>query len=211
MTPAEIELAARNNYNAVNESFWSQDEIFGLIWRACLEYSTIAKGIERTYSATTVAGTAEYSYPTNTISIRRVTYDGIKLEPIDQRTLDSMSLNSTSIPEGQPQYYTEWNNELTLFPTPDDALELKIWSYNEPDEVTNTSTLEIPTVFHGRLVNFVLSEMYAKDKDFPSAQYYRALWEKDLEEMKRWNKRRKRGDSFGTVINEDVINTVGMI
>lgn len=205
MTPAQIETQARQAYNAVGETFWSQAEILAIIWRACLEISTEAKCIERTYTTTTVSGTQEYAYPTNVISIKRVTYNGVKLSPMDLRRLDSITLNNTTTTiTGSPDYYAEWNGTIILFPTPDDAQELKIYSYNEPQEVvTSSQALEVPSAFHGRIVNYVLAEMYAKDKDFNSSTYYRNLWVQDKKEIQRWIQKRRRGDSFQTVLDEE--------
>ena len=210
MTPSAVEEAARQRYNAVNETFWSQDEIFTLEYLASQEMALETKCIERTYTTTTVASTQEYAYPTNVISIKRVTYNGAKLAPIDLRRMDSLTLNTSSTTvTGTPDYYAEWNGTLILFPTPDAAQTLKVYSFNEPQVITVSSTLEIPTAFHGRLVNYILSEMYAKDKDFPSAKYYKDLWLKDIQEVKRWIARRRRGDSFATVVDESSLqNTI---
>lgn len=203
MTPAQIETQARQAYNAVGETFWSQAEFLATIWRACLEISTESKCIENAYTTTTVASTQEYAYPTNTISIKRVTYAGVKLEPIDFRRADGLSLASSTA-TGTPMYYAEWDGVLILYPMPDAAGTLKIYSFSEPAEIqTSSQTLEVPSAFHGRIVNFVLSEMYAKDKDFNSAQYYRNLWEGDKKEIKRWVAKRRRGDTFQTVVNEE--------
>lgn len=211
MMPSEVEQMARERYNAVGETFWSQSEIFSLIYAACCEIAQETKCIERTYETTTVADTQEYPYPTNTISIKRVTYDGVKLAPIDFRKSDSLTLNNTTTTiTGTPDYYVEWNGTIILFPTPNDAKTLKVYSYNQPQAVTVTSSLEVPEIFHTRLVNYVLSEMYAKDKDFSSAQYYKTMWEqKDKAEIKKWINKRRRGDSFATVLDEDSLpNTI---
>lgn len=210
MTPTQIETIARERYNAVGETFWSQSEIMNLIYLACLELANETLCIERTYTTTTTANTQEYSYPSNAISIKRVTYDGVKLSPIDQRRADSLTLNNTTTTiTGSPDYYTDWNSTLSLFPVPNDAKTLKVYTYNEPQAVTTTSTLEVPSFAHGRLINYILSEMYAKDKDFGSAQYYKQMWEQDKVQIRQWMKKRRRGDSFATVLDEESLpNTI---
>jgi hypothetical protein len=211
MDPQDIEQAARERYNAVSETFWSQSEIFTLIRNACQEAATETQCIEGIDSSTTtVSGTQGYAFPTNFISIKRLTYDGIKLSPIDFRKADSLTLNNTSTElTGRPDYYVEWGGSVYLYPTPNDAKVLKFWGVKEPAAVTALSTIEIPSVFHGRIINYVLSEMYAKDKDFQSAQYYKGLWNVDKKEMSRWLKRARRRDSFATVIDEESLpNTI---
>lgn len=209
MTPSELELAARQRYNAVGETFWSQAELLTLEYLACLEIARETKCIERTYSTTTVASTQEYSYPTNVISIKRVTYNNIRLEPIDMRRMDNLTLNSdpTTI-TGSSFCYSEWNGAVVLFPTPDSAVTLKIYSFNEPQVLTASSTLEVPSVFHSGIINYMLSEMYAKDKDFDSAKYYKDLWIKDIQYAKKWISKRRRGDSFASVVDETSISNI---
>ncbi len=214
MTTLALEQAARERYNAVGETFWSSSEVMTLIYAACLEISTETKCIEQTYTTSTTASIAEYGFPTTTIAIKRVTYEGQKLTPIDQRQADSLTLNNTTTSiEGTPTYYTEWNNTITLIPTPAAVGTLKIWSINEPQAVTSASTLEVPTFCHMRIVNYMLSEMYAKDKDFSSAKYYKDIWmQVDLPAIKAWWRKKKRTDSFASVINEDALpnNILGL-
>jgi hypothetical protein len=45
--------------------------------------------------------------------------------------------------------------------------------------------------------------MYLKDKDVESASAYDVRWEKAKERIKRWVQKRKRGDAFTIVMNED--------
>jgi hypothetical protein len=206
MTPLEIEQAARERYNAVGETFWSQSEMMTLIYAACLEVATETLCIEQTYTTTTVSGTAEYAFPTNTIAIKYVTYNGIPVDPIDLDQGNSINLNTVSSnTTGSPLGYSIWNDTITLWPTPNDAQALKIYSYNEPQAVETTSTLEIPSVFHGRLINAIVAEMYAKDKDFSSAKYYKMLWEKDKIYIKQWMAKRKRGHRFAAVKDEELM------
>lgn len=210
MTPSQIEQACRERYNAVGETFWSQSEIFTLLTNACQEIATETKCIESTYTTTTVSGTQEYPFPDYVIDVKRVTYDGIKLSNIDLRRSDALTLNNTTTTiTGTPDYYSVWNNTIILFPTPNDAKTLKLYTHNEPQAIAVTSTLEVPSVFHGRLINYVVSEMYAKDKDFSSARHYKELWMQDKLEIKRWINKRRRADSFQTVLDEDSLpNTI---
>jgi len=204
MTPTQIEEAARRRYNAVNDTFWSQDEIFQLIFDACQQMARECKIIERSYSTTTVSSQQEYDFPTDTISIKRVTWNGIKLKPITMREDDGVTgLNMTTTATGTPQYYWIWNYTISLRPIPNDAQTLKIWSYNQPSTLTSTSTIEIPSEFHMELVNYVVQSMAEKDSNFKAAQYYALKWQKALMDAKRWVAKRKRSDSFPTVQDEE--------
>ena len=204
MTPTELEQAARERYNAVGETFWSSSEMRTLIYAACQELALETKCIERVYTTTTVASTQEYEFPTNVISVIRVTWYGQKLEPIDQRMGDSLTLSQNGVSvTGTPQYYAQFNNTFILYPTPNDAQALKVWAAVEAQPLTTASTeLEVPTWTHTRLINFLLAEMYPKDKDFTSAGYYRGLWNNDKAQVKAWMRKRLRGDAPAQVKDE---------
>lgn len=205
MTPTQIELAARNRYNAVGDSFWSQDEILMLLYDACLDMARECLLIENTYTTSTVASQQEYAYPTTTMAIKRITYNGSKLKKINFREDDSITgLNQSTTSTGTPQFYFIWNDTISLRPIPTDVGTLKIYSFNEPAELTINSSIEIPTQFHMDLVNYIVSEMAAKDSNINVAQYYLNKWDKAKLNAKRWAKKRLRTDSFSTVQDEEM-------
>lgn len=204
MTPTELETAARNRYNSIGDSFFSQPEILDLIWDACLDMTRECNVIERVYTTSTVANQQEYSFPTSTISIKRITYDGKKLKPITFREDDTITgLNQSTTSTGTPQYYYQWNDTIYLRPIPTDVATLKIFTYNEPQVITTASVLEIPVQFHMDLLDYIVSEMAAKDSNFEAAQYYANKWEAAKMSIKKWQKKRLRGDSFATVQDEE--------
>jgi hypothetical protein len=206
MTPSEIEAMARNRYNAISDTFWNQQEIFDYIYAACLEAADETLAIERTYTTTTVAGTQEYDFPTNSVGIKRVTYDGKKLTKIDMIEDDILTgLNQATTAQGSPECYFIWNNVISLRPVPDAAATLKLWTYNQPSAITVSSTLEIPSQFHARLVNYVMSMMAAKDSNYNAATYYMKMWERDLVEIRKSVRKMKRTDKFTTVKDENMI------
>ena len=129
MTPTQLESAARQRYNAVNDSFWSQAEMLGMIYQAQMELAAECLVIQNKYTTTTVASQQAYAWPTRAISIKRVTYDGAKIDPIDMREDDAISLsNTTSIATGTPQFYFSWENSIYLQPVPSEAKTLEIWT-----------------------------------------------------------------------------------
>lgn len=206
MTPLEINTAARQRYNAVGDTFWSDAEIYNMIYQACCEMATEGFVIEQTYTTTSVASQQEYNFPTNAMSIKRITYDGKKLSPISFREDDVLTvLNAATTATGVPTSYMIWNNIIYLRPIPStSSLTIKLFANIEPQSVTSTSTLEIPTEFQMALVNFILSEMSAKNKNYQGAQYYRDLWEKDVIRAKRLVSKRV-GDAFKFVKNVDLL------
>lgn len=208
MTPTELMTAIRQRNNSVGDSFWSDAEMLGLIEAACLDLARKAQVIERVYTTTTVAGQQEYSYPSNTISIKRVTYNGRKLTPITMREDDALTLsNSTTLATGSPEYYFIWNDTLYLRSVPDDAQALKIFSYNRPQTLTVASTIEVPEQFQMDLIWYCLAEMLAKEKNYTGSQFYADKWEKVVADARKWQRMRKRGDSFTAVQDLETLPT----
>lgn len=214
MTPAEIEEAVRRRYNSVSDNFWASDEINQLIYDACQELVLETNCIERIYTTTTVSGTQEYAMPTNVIAIKRITYNGQKLKPINMREDDALTgLNQTLQSLSSPSFYWMWNYTLYLRPIPDAALELKLWTYNQHPAITSTSIIEVPTEFHMKLCDYIVAEMAAKDSNPQATKYYMERWERAKLEIKKWMRMRKRADAFGNVQNEEdsVGSYLGMV
>jgi len=207
MTPAEIVLMARRRYNAVSDTFWSDQELYDVIYQSCLEVADEAYAVEATYTTPTVSGTQEYSLPAATIAVKRVTWNGRKLTRIDMIEDDVLTaLNQNTTATGTPEFYWVWDDTISLRPVPNDAQDLKIWALNEPSSIASASqTLDLPTQFHGRLVNPVLSAMAAKDTNFTAAQYYQNMWEKDKVKIRQSVARMKRTDKFTTVKDEMMV------
>lgn len=210
MTPLELEESARNRYNAIGDDFYSSDMIMDLIYQAQMELALEAFVIERKYTTTSTDGTREYAFPSQAFAIRRVEYDGNKLYPV---SLEKNPDTSTTEVTGTPGGYAIWNEELYLFPTPDeDSKEIVVYSYNRPQEVTTTSTLEVPAEYHLQMIDFILSVMYGKDQNMNMAQYHRELWEKSISRIKRQHAKKKSGDMFAVVGDvEDYPNEPGVL
>jgi len=213
MTPTDIETAARNKYNAIGDTFWSQSEILDLMYEGCLELCAEVDLIERTYTTVSVANQDEYDFPTGTEAVWLVKYNNKKVNKISKNEYDSLVNGTpTNFTSGYPTLWTEWNRTVVFYPTPTTAGDtIKLYSYNEPQPIDINSTLEIPSILHMSLTNKIVAEMLAKDENFGGAAYYQGLWEKTKERAKRLKSRRRRAQGFAVTINEDIlpINTIG--
>lgn len=205
MTPADIELLARNRYNSVNDTFWSQSEIMTYIYMGCMELVNECDiTIERIYTTSTTANVQEYSFPTNCLGIKRITYDGKKLMPITMRDDDVLTLSNQALADsGSPNCYYTFNRTIYIRPLPPEVKTLEIFSLSQPQVVTSTSTLDVPEFMHPGIANIVNREMAAKDKNYSGAKYWDDLWQADKMRFKRQLRLSKRGDSFNIVQNEE--------
>jgi hypothetical protein len=194
MTPSELSDYVRRQYNAVNDTFFSDAEIFSYAWQAEMELARHAYVIKNTYTDTTVASQQEYAFPTNALAIYRVTVAGRKLKPITFREDDQVTLlNTATTATGEPLYYMKWDEVLSLRPVPSTSGDtIKVWTFDEPTEITSTSTLSTPTRYHHALADFCISKMATKDKNLQLAKHYAELWRETLrqarsEEVRAWN------------------------
>jgi hypothetical protein len=75
-----------------------------------------------------------------------------------------------------------------------------------PELVTSASqTLEVPSMFHHCIVDYVVAEMAAKDKQWDTSQKYFDKWyQKHLPNIIKWDRRRKSSDRFNIVKDEEI-------
>lgn len=206
MTVTEIVTAARNAYNAVGDNFWSDPELYALLYDACLDMQRECQLIQSTLTTSTVASQQEYDFPTNTIAIKRITYEGQKLGHITMREDDMITgLNSSTTATGTPAYYFTWNEVIYLRPIPDSIGTLKIFSVNEPSAITSTSTIEIPTQFHMDLVKYMVMNIALKDQNANIADRYEKRWEQAKMNAKKWARKQAVADSFRRVQDEEAV------
>lgn len=206
MTPTELVTFARQLYNASNDTFFSDPELYTLIWAAQMELARESLCIKRVYTSTTVAGQQEYSKPSACLSIKRITYNGQKLFKISDREDDALTLNNAvTTATGAPQYYWEWDTSIELRPVPDSALTLKIYTYDQPQTVTASTTLDVPSRYHLDIADYMLWRMCAKDKNFQAGANYERTWTKKLSDAKRYEKKFVRGDGYSHVLDEETL------
>lgn len=204
MTPVEVETAARNAYNAVGSRFWSEAEIFILIYMAQLELCKKALILERTYTTQTIIGTQEYNFPTYAYAIKKASWYGVPLRKIDLREDDMITANNTaSLTQGDPRYYTIYGRNVGLRNTPSSVQPLKIWTYDLPQPVSTLLPLDVPDLYHPDLVYYVLSVMFLKDEKYETAAEYRKLWVDTVKSARGDVQRFKRADTLGYVKDEE--------
>ena len=206
MTPDQIQAAARRKYNVEGDTFYNDDYFYDLIFEAEIELAKKALLIEKTYTTTSVADQREYAWPTNAIAIRRIEYDGTKLRKTDFRQDDTLTLSQADTTQtGVTEFYQIWDRIIYLRPIPaSDGLTIKIFTYDMPSlQSVGNSNLDTPAHLHMDIVNFVVSNLAAKNQDTNTAQYYKNLWDRAVVEARRWQSKRKRADNPARVKNVD--------
>jgi hypothetical protein len=177
MTLSELLTYVRRIHNAETDTYWSDEEIRKLVEAGSNEIISILGLIEAVdTSITTVDGTQSYAFPSNVVYVRRVYFDSEPLKLVTQRIFDTRDPTGSGV-AGKPQEYFIWNNMIYLSPTPDEAKVLKLFVEKSQSSLTqNTDTIEIPSVLHYRLADFVIAHMYAKDMNQSMANMFMNRW-----------------------------------
>lgn len=209
MTPTDIETYARAKYNATGDTFFSTAEIYYYIYQAELELSSECRICSAYTTQAVVASTRQYSFPALARILKRVECldsggIAVKLEPITQREDDALTLvNVASTTLGRPAFYTQFGTSIYLRPVPDVSYTLNIYYFAEPAVVTALSVLEVPSLFHMDLCDFVVREMASKDQNQLTYEVQDKKWQSAKIRIKSWVQKQKRGDAFTIVMNED--------
>lgn len=185
---------------------WSDLELYKLFEaksNECLSLIGLVEGKDT--STVSVIAQADYNYPSNYIRIRRVRYANVALKYLDFRQFEARQPTGVA-PSGTPREWTQWNNVITLFPTPVVASDvITIYGEKQQSAITGTSsTLDTPAVFHHALCEAVIGEMFAKDLNQAMAQMYMLKWQNvHIPAMRKFSARRRRVGLPTTVIDVD--------
>lgn len=192
-TISNIMTRARARYNAENDTFYSDAMLIALIFDAQSQLAKKGWVIENTLTTTTVIDQREYPYPENTLAIKEVRYDSDKLFP---SSLSEDPKNSSGDPTGRPTHYAIWDNNILLFPTPNNTLTMQARVYSYPQPITaSTDAIEVPQEYREDLINYVVAIMAFKDQNFAMYDRLIGIWNNVvLPEAERQRRRRKRGD-----------------
>lgn len=206
MTPLEVITSARQQYNAVGDDFFSDQELYDILFAGSQEFSKKAFAIERSFSVSSVASQQQYNWPTNAIRIKRITYDGIKLAPFTFRDDDVLTQLDQAIGTvGVPSAYAVWEKVFYLRPIPSEIKTIEVLANVRPQRITVTSTLEIDEEYQMNLVDLILEHMNRKEKNYTGAQYHRGLWNDAMMEAKKQSRLKVTGDAFKVVRNVDAM------
>jgi hypothetical protein len=121
-------------------------------------------------TALTVAGQANYGFPTDLLRLNHIAYDGEALDSTSvqeaSKTIDSMD-DTTNFARGTPQTYWVYGNEFFLYPAPNTAGKTLTSYYNRYPVVVTAlaNTPELPARYDNRLIEYCLAQAAELDDD----------------------------------------------
>jgi len=198
LSVSDIQTRARERYNAVDDSFYSDQMLRDLIYDGQCILAKEGWVIEKTFTTPSVVGTREYPYPPTTLAIKEIRYDYLKIDKV--KLLDDPKTNVTD-PTGKPARYALWDDTIILYPTPDTAAEvIQIRAYTHPADITsNVSTIEVPEEYKEDLISYILMWMASKDQNLALSDRYALEWTKAVSRAKKQRQKRLRGDKNSIV------------
>lgn len=187
---------------------WSDSELYKLFEAKSNVVLSIIGLIEgKDLSLTSVIGQADYAFPSNFITIRRVWYKGIPLKYLGFREFESRM--PTGITQsGTPREMRFWSNTISMIPTPNVAGDqITIFGEKMHSPITGPGdTLQINAVFHPALCDMVIADMYAKDLNSAIYDRFNDRCEKfHIPAMREFAKRRQRRGLPARVIDADSV------
>lgn len=204
-TLSQLINQCRQRYNAVGDKFFADSELYNLIYEAEMELAQETEYIEEIYTTSTVASQREYDYPSRMLRPLRITYNGERLEPIDFLEDDAITgQDEATSSTGDPKYYAIFADRLFLRPLPQEVGTLKIYAIVQPSQYTaTTDSITSPERYRPALIDYVLGQMFAKDKNSGMVSYHEGRWQRAKDRIKRFEMKRKIGDSIKVVKDID--------
>lgn len=183
----------RSAYNAVGDTFFPDSWFISMIWRAETELAIQGWVIEDTFTTTSLDGTRELAYPSNTLAIKELRYDNKMLKKV---TLAEDPKTNSVEPQGQPYQYAVWDNTIILMPTPNEnGKTIQVRAFVSPAQLSaSTDPLNVPDEYQIQISDFLLAQMSYKDQNLSLGNTYAQKWEQTVERARQQRRRRQRGD-----------------
>lgn len=143
-------------------------------------------------TASTTAGTAEYSLPTvatNIIRMNRVFYKGNSIRPISIQQAEELypEKDMTPRPQGIPEAYWIWANKIIFEPAPDaTGAFLTVYFQTYPTNLAAIGdSLTLPERYHLKVVDYCIAKAAELDDDDERFLNKMAAFNADVDQMQQ--------------------------
>ncbi|HET7713466.1 MAG TPA: DUF6682 family protein [Patescibacteria group bacterium] len=143
-------------------------------------------------TAGAVNGQAEYSIPSNLVTLHTVLYQNRKLQPLSIQ--EANDLIGAETPVGIPTHYWQFAGVITLYPAPEvsDPDDIKLLYTRTAVEITALDqTPEVPVTYHNRIVEYVMAQAAELDENMNRYQLKMGEFNTGMLELKdgpEWEK-----------------------
>ncbi len=151
--------------------------------------------LQNTATMNLVANQSSYSLTASMLILRSLRYKysdmtsfrSLKYKSLQQFDESVDGWDGTQFPAGYPAFFTQYNNVVTLFPTPDRAATagLKVLYNEKPtDVVDGTSSLALPLIYHNTVLKYCMWQASLLDEDLEPAIMYQQGFTGDMALLK---------------------------
>jgi hypothetical protein len=151
--------------------------------------------METTSAADIVANQADYNVPTDFSILRSLAYKGNRLKSYTFNEFNEYLCGFDAVPDaygpGIPVCYMVWNNVITLFPKPSEAVlgGLTIYYIKHPTPVATTAdALSLPLQYHNAVVDYCLQQAYDLDEDDTKSARKEVQFDRKVQQLNDRNK-----------------------
>ncbi len=207
-TLSEIRQQVRDRIDESNAKFWTNTQIDSWINEGARDLARRGEVLQTRSTITSVAGTQEYTLPTDVVRVYRVEYEdsGGQIWPLEYRDFNNMDsvwwTRQATTESSRPYWFTMWGYPPTLslvvYPTPANSDEIiRIFYYSVPANVTGDGdTVACPQGWEDCIVLYAEYVALRKDGD-PRWQEAKMLYEERVDQM--MNLTRRWSDQAGAI------------
>lgn len=203
MTPANVVSRVRDQLAETTAAFWTDAEIYRYLTDAEREVNLTVEYNLVSTAATTVTNTSGYTLPSDCLSLKRITYDGVPLRRVDayKRDIDGLDMPGygSSGQTGNPTHYYQINNMVYLWPVPQEAKTVQYYCHTDTAEVTAAASFTLPPNYHVCMQDYCLYRCFLKDQDQGKSEWYKREYLQGLADAQRREQSRKWGGGFPTI------------
>lgn len=160
--------------------------------------------LEKTAVADTAAGIQEYSFPTDMLKFKGLSFKGTGetayrpmqgMESVHQLNLYIDGWDADTSSRGTPSIFAVHAAKFLVYPIPQDTIvgAFKVYYCRKPtDMVLDADVLDLPELYHTIVVDMVLQDAYEMDEDWQAASAKSAQTNLDIDRLKdsdEWLKR----------------------
>lgn len=147
-----------------------------------------------TATISAVAGTQQYTMPTDVVRVHRVTYQetgASEIVPLDYQdfmSMDAIWWTQQTVAQSTPALYTMWgaapNLTLVAYPTPAAAGTFTIYYYSLPVDPngTGSTNCELPNGWEDCAVDYCVYMALLEDRD-PNWQVWKQIYEEHMSDL----------------------------
>lgn len=170
MLLSDVIRRVRNSAGDINALQFTDTMLYDWVNDAIKECALQNQLFQKSATQNTVAGTADYSLPTDIFKLHSVVVNSAKLPVLTLQQWEELNAgpNPPAATNSEPVQCYVWAGKITLFPTPDKAYTLKVNYLYEPAALTAANLadqLPLPLAYHNRVVTYCLAQAALLDED----------------------------------------------